>query len=78
MIRPRRSEDLVACLAVLHAVHATDRYPVLWPQDPARWLAGRACLAAWVGATGWRQVGTAPLLLADGHTPLDLIVFVLA
>jgi len=48
MIRPRRSEDLVPCLDVLRAVHVADRYPVRWPRDPARWLAGRAGLAAWV------------------------------
>jgi len=29
-------------------VHVADRYPVLWPQDPPRWLAGHAGLAAWV------------------------------
>ena len=29
-------------------MHLADRYPVLWPQDPPRWLAGRAGLAAWV------------------------------
>ena len=29
-------------------MHVADRYPVRWPRDPARWLAGRAGLAAWV------------------------------
>jgi GNAT superfamily N-acetyltransferase len=48
MIRPRRSEDLEPCLAVLQAVHLADRYPVRWPRDPARWLTGRTGLAAWV------------------------------
>jgi GNAT superfamily N-acetyltransferase len=48
MIRPRRSEDLESCLELLHAVHLADRYPVRWPQDPPRWLTGRAGLAAWV------------------------------
>jgi len=48
MIRPRRSEDLEPCLELLHAVHLADRYPVRWPQDPPRWLTGRAGLAAWV------------------------------
>jgi GNAT superfamily N-acetyltransferase len=51
MIRPRRSEDLQPCLAVLRAVHLADRYPVRWPQDPARWLVGHAGLAAWVSET---------------------------
>jgi len=48
MFRPRRNEDLDPCLAVLRAVHVTDRYPVRWPRDPARWLAGRAGLTAWI------------------------------
>ena len=48
MIRPRRSEDFESCVELLHAVHLADRYPVLWPRDPARWLTGRAGLAAWV------------------------------
>jgi len=61
MIRPRRSEDLDPCLAVLRAVHRADRYPVRWPRDPARWLTGRAGLAAWVSETGG-----AP----DGHLSL--------
>jgi GNAT superfamily N-acetyltransferase len=47
MIRPRRSEDLDPCLAVLQAVHLADRYPVRWPRDPARWLVGRAGITAW-------------------------------
>jgi GNAT superfamily N-acetyltransferase len=48
MIRPRRPEDLDPCLTVLRAVHDADGYPFRWPQDPARWLVGRAGLAAWV------------------------------
>jgi GNAT superfamily N-acetyltransferase len=33
---------------VLREVHETDRYPVIWPADPARWLIGRDPLCAWV------------------------------
>ena len=51
MIRPRRSEDLDPCLALLREVHLADRYPSRWPRDPARWLAGRDRLAAWVSET---------------------------
>ena len=61
MIRPRRSEDLNPCLAVLRAVHQADRYPVRWPRDPAGWLEGRAGLAAWVSDSA----GT-----LDGHLSL--------
>jgi len=46
---------------VLRAVHHADGYPRRWPQDPARWLAGHASLAAWVSETDG-----AP----DGHVSL--------
>ncbi len=36
------------CVAMLREVHDADRYPALWPADPARWLAGRDPLGAWV------------------------------
>jgi GNAT superfamily N-acetyltransferase len=48
MIRERRAEDLRRCVALLREVHAADRYPVIWPADPARWLTGRYPLCAWV------------------------------
>jgi GNAT superfamily N-acetyltransferase len=48
MVRSRRSEDLEVCVAMLREVHDADRYPALWPADPARWLAGRDPLGAWV------------------------------
>lgn len=61
MIRPRRSEDVEPCLELLHAVHLADAYPFRWPQHSARWLAGRAGLAAWVAESD----GT-----LDGHLSL--------
>jgi GNAT superfamily N-acetyltransferase len=61
MIRPRQSEDLDPCLSVLQAVHLADRYPVRWPQDPARWLVGRAGLRAWVSESA---------CALDGHLSL--------
>ena len=48
---------------MLHAVHLADRYPVLWPQDPPRWLNGRAGLAAWVSVS--EDAGA-----IDGHLSL--------
>ena len=48
MIRPRLSEDLDHCIALLRGVYRGDRYPVRWPDDPAGWLVGRDALAAWV------------------------------
>ena len=35
-------------MATLRAVYDADRYPVLWPADPAGWLTGRDLLSAWV------------------------------
>jgi GNAT superfamily N-acetyltransferase len=61
MIRPRRSEDLDDCVALLGEVYRGDRYPVRWPRDPARWLVGRDGLAAWVSESD----GT-----VDGHVSL--------
>ena len=35
-------------MALLGEVHRADRYPALWPSDPAGWLTGRNPQAAWV------------------------------
>ncbi|HTU87409.1 MAG TPA: GNAT family N-acetyltransferase [Solirubrobacteraceae bacterium] len=48
MLRPRRPEDLEACVALLRDVHEADGYPLVWPADPASWLAGTGDLATWV------------------------------
>jgi GNAT superfamily N-acetyltransferase len=65
MIRPRRSEDLDPCLAVLSAVHLADRYPFRWPQDPSRWLTGRSGLAAWVSESAGALDGHLSLHATD-------------
>ncbi|MBV8219581.1 MAG: hypothetical protein JO325_14030, partial [Solirubrobacterales bacterium] len=67
MIRPRRSEDLGSVLALLRAIHLADRYPVLWPQDPARWLTGRAGLAAWVSESAGAIDGHLSLHATDSE-----------
>lgn len=65
MIRPRRSEDLEPCLQLLHAVHLSDRYPFRWPQDPPRWLTGRAVVRAWVSESAGEIDGHLVLLRTD-------------
>lgn len=35
-------------MVALREVYGADRYPVLWPSDPAGWLTGRDLLDAWV------------------------------
>jgi GNAT superfamily N-acetyltransferase len=67
MIRPRRSEDLSPCLELLHAVHLADRYPVRWPDDPPRWLTGRAGLAAWVSENAGAVDGHLSLHATDSE-----------
>jgi GNAT superfamily N-acetyltransferase len=57
MIRPRREEDLERCAALLRRVYEVDRYPVIWPADPAGWLIGRDPLAAWVAEDDQRLLG---------------------
>jgi GNAT superfamily N-acetyltransferase len=47
-VRPRNDEDLPACVCALEAVHGSDRYPMCWPTDPAKWLSPNGCAAAWV------------------------------
>jgi ribosomal protein S18 acetylase RimI-like enzyme len=48
MLRPRRSEDIEPCVALLREVHEADGYPLVWPADPASWLTARDNLATWV------------------------------
>lgn len=48
VIRERQAVDLSACVAALAAVHAVNRYPMRWPDDPAAWLKPHGMLAAWV------------------------------
>src|ERR1700733_3294123 len=65
MVRTRRSEDLDRCVALLREVHDADRYPTVWPADPAGWLAGRRLLGAWVAEENDALVGHLALLGTD-------------
>lgn len=47
-LRPREASDLSACVETIAVVHAVDRYPLDWPDDPVAWLSPRNLLAAWV------------------------------
>lgn len=48
IIRERSRLDLEQCISALAAVHDADRYPQVWPADPARWLNPAGRLNAWV------------------------------
>lgn len=57
MIRPRTGADLDACVQALAEVHAADRYPVDWPDTPARWLTPADLVRAWVAVEDGRVTG---------------------
>ena len=41
----------------LEAVHATDAYPMWWPEDPAGWLSPAGSTAAWIAELAGVVVG---------------------
>ena len=47
-IRERKDDDLANCAGAMRLVHEVDRYPMVWPADPERWLSPRGLVAAWV------------------------------
>jgi GNAT superfamily N-acetyltransferase len=61
IIRRRAHEDLPGCLRTLDAVHVSDRYPTLWPADPAAWLTPDGYAAGWVA----EEAGKAGVII--GH-----------
>lgn len=44
-------------MRLLERVHATDEYPVFWPDDPARWLSPQGAIRAWVAERSRDVVG---------------------
>ncbi|MGP3959515.1 GNAT family N-acetyltransferase [Nonomuraea sp. 3N208] len=56
-IRRRVPGDLDACVEALALVHAADRYPVNWPDDPAGWLCPGGLTRAWVAVEAGTVVG---------------------
>ncbi|GAB6901526.1 GNAT family N-acetyltransferase [Kineosporia succinea] len=47
-VRPRTPADLPFVAGALRGVHEQDRYPMIWPDDPAAWLDPPGTTAAWV------------------------------
>jgi GNAT superfamily N-acetyltransferase len=64
-VRRRRDDDLAACVAALRATHEADGYPMVWPADPAGWLAPDGMLGAWVATDDDAVLGQA--LVRDGR-----------
>jgi GNAT superfamily N-acetyltransferase len=70
VVRPKEPADAAACIAGLAETHAADRYPMVWPDDPAGWLQPTSTLAAWVAAAGDTEAtiaGHVVLRHAIGH-----------
>lgn len=57
IIRPRSEAERDACTAALRHVHERDRYPEVWPADPAGWLSPAKLLAAVVAERDQIVVG---------------------
>ena len=57
-MRPKEPADVEACVAGLAETHAADRYPLVWPDDPAGWLQPASTLAAWVATAGDTEATT--------------------
>lgn len=68
LIRPRRPDDLVACVEIIAETHRTSGYPVNWPADPRRWLTPSGLLGAWVAELAGVVVGHVGLMLATDAT----------
>lgn len=71
-IRPWRDGDLDAAVVVVRLTHERDAYPVLWPADPAAFVAPLDCLGAWAAESDSGElVGAVRLRPAHGP-PLPL------
>lgn len=72
-IRARKDDDVAECVRVLRAVHERVGYPVNWPDDPQRWLAGDL---AWVAVAGCGTVCGQVAVAVDGPDALIERLFV--
>ena len=57
IIRRRSENDLAECVPILAEVHRRDRYPMVWPDDPAGFLAKPGLIGAWVAVVDGRVDG---------------------
>lgn len=64
MIAPRYAAHLDRVVDALRLVHESDRYPMVWPDDPTAWLAPPGALDAWVALCDGEIVGH--VMLVDG------------
>jgi ribosomal protein S18 acetylase RimI-like enzyme len=71
VIRPRRPDDLPACVDIITETHRTSGYPVNWPADPPRWLTPPGLLGAWVAELAGAVVGHVGLAVAEHETAAE-------
>jgi GNAT superfamily N-acetyltransferase len=68
MIRNRVAADVPRCIEALAEVHEADRYPIVWPEDPAKWLSPSNLLDGWIAERSGAIVGHV-VLVAGGDVP---------
>jgi GNAT superfamily N-acetyltransferase len=68
-IRTRHATDLPLCIEALAEVHESDRYPIVWPKDPALWLSPPGLLEGWIAERSGVIVGH--VVLVDGGDAPD-------
>jgi GNAT superfamily N-acetyltransferase len=82
IVRPRADADLPGCVEALATVHEADKYPKVWPADPAGWLAPGKLDLAWIAVDEGSVLGHIgggsgvddPALLAHTGRPADELV----
>ncbi len=67
-IRNREATDVPRCIEALAAVHESDRYPIVWPEDPVAWLSPPNLMTGWVAERPGVIVGHV-VLVAGGDAP---------
>jgi GNAT superfamily N-acetyltransferase len=67
-IRSRVATDLPRCVEALAEVHQADRYPSVWPENPAKWLSPSNLLEGWIAERSHAIVGHV-VLIAGGDAP---------
>jgi GNAT superfamily N-acetyltransferase len=68
-IRNREATDMSGCVEALAEVHESDRYPIVWPNDPALWLSPSGLLEGWIAERSGVIVGH--VVVVDGGDAPD-------
>lgn len=71
LIRPRKPEDIDACVRGMADTHLLDGYPMRWPVDPPSWLEVPGTLSAMVGELDGVVVAHGLIRRAGGTAAAD-------